>query len=141
MIKKIVTIVILSFMLVSTAYAGTYMFNDKASKIRSWMASNGESGSAYDMLMAHFSGLSGLANGTLYDHVDATLTNLGYTGTLNDKLSAFFVATTSVANPRDAERAFWANSSYSFSSGGGGFIFVDNNNFIFIDGNNFIFVN
>lgn len=116
--KKLLSIILILSIICTNVYAGTYMFSDKPSKISRWLAVKGYGGSVYDALNGYFSSLSGLSNGTLYDHVNATLVNLGYTGTMEDKLATFFVTTTSIGNPRDAERAFWDNDSYSFGVNG-----------------------
>jgi len=141
--KKII-ITILILLLAQTAYAGTYMFRDKASKIDRWLIAKGESGTTYDMLNSNFASYSTLSEGTLRDHVGNVMGQHGYTGTIEEQLASFFTSTTSVAGWGDAERAFWVNDSYTFnpsSGSGGGFIFVDGNNFVFTDGNNFVFVN
>lgn len=111
--KKLIIILLLLFCFVPQSFAGTYMFSDKPSHIKRWLAVKGYGGSTYDALMAYFSSLSGLSEGTLYDHVNATLINLGYTGSMNDMLNAFFTTTTGQSG-NDGERAFWGNDSYSF---------------------------
>jgi hypothetical protein len=140
--NKLITLTMLLIFLTVNAYAGTYMFRDKADNIDRWLEAKGESGSTYDMLFSQFSGFSTLSVGSLYDHVDNVMVQFGYSGTLQDKLTGFFEATTSQRGRGDAERSFWANDSYSFDpnpSEPGNFVFVDTNNFTFIDGNNFTF--
>ena len=133
---------LLALLLTTSVYAGTYMFRDKASNIDRWLTAKGESGSTYDMLYSNFSAYSTLGAGTLYDHVDNVMSQHGYSGTMDDKLSGFFETTTSVSGRGDAERSFWANDSYTFDpspSEAGNFTFIDGNNFVFVDGNNFVF--
>ena len=117
--KKIIT-AILVLLLAQTAYAGTYMFREKASKINRWLEAKGESGSTYDMLNSNFSGYSTLAAGTLRDHVGNVMGQHGYTGTVEDQLAGFFTTTTSTIGWGDAERAFWVNDTYTFDPSGGG---------------------
>ena len=117
--KKVFITILIMLIMCQTAYAGTYMFRDKASRIARWLAVKGHTGTVYDALISYFSDKSGLTGATLYDNVNQTMLDLGYNGTIRDKLDAFFIDTTSVTGAADAERAFWANDSYDFGTGTG----------------------
>ncbi len=91
-------------------------FRDKPNRILAWLQSKGESGTYHDALMSYFQGKSGLSSGTLYDHIHSTLRALGYSGDLDDMLSAHYISQTSVSHRGDAERAFWGDTSLDFGT-------------------------
>jgi hypothetical protein len=89
-------------------------YNAKRDKMRQWFSAKGYSGTLSDQMQGYFSNLSGLSNGTLHDHVNKVLSANGYSGTTEDMLRKNFVDATGISNPKDAERAFFDNSSYGF---------------------------
>ena len=93
-----------------------YPFNEKDSKIGAWARAKGFSGLPYDAIYGYFQSLSGISRGTLYDHINVVATANQATGTLKDKLNYIFQNRTGISNPKDAERAFWNNTSLEFSS-------------------------
>lgn len=113
MTKYINTLIIIFILIASTSYAD--MFRGKPSDIKRWLNAKGCGGSYSDALRCYFEGLSNLSSGTLYDHINDVMNQHGYTGTLGDKLGAFFTAKTGVSDRRDAERSFWDNDSLNFS--------------------------
>lgn len=93
-------------------------FKAKRSDVKEWFNSKGYSGTLHDSATGYFQNKSGLGAGTLYDHMDKTLSDLGYAGTLRDKLDTFFIAEKGGVYPVDAERAFFADQSADFGGGG-----------------------
>lgn len=91
------------------------LFSEKPSTIRSWLSVKGFNGSFHNALLQYFSSISTLSNGTLYDHINESLSILGYTGTLRDKLAAFFIDKTGISDRRDAERNFFSSNTNSFN--------------------------
>lgn len=69
---------------------------------------------------AYFKSKSGLADGSINDHISATLNGLGYTpakGSLNDRLRAFYKAKLSYigdASFADLENLFYSNTALDF---------------------------
>ena len=118
--RKLIALIVMLSLLATNAFAGTYMFREKASKIDRWLEAKGESGTTYDKLRNHFRGYSNLASGSLYDDVNDVMGQFGYSGALDDRLTGFFQAQTSQPNRYEAERAWWSNDSYSFDPSGGG---------------------
>ena len=53
--------------------------------------------------------------GSPADLLDLRLRNLGYTGTLQDKLNRFFQVKTGAINSNDAERLFFLNTGLDFT--------------------------
>lgn len=83
------------------------------------------------MAMAYFSNISGLASGTVFDHISKSLSNIGFNqGELGDQLTSFFQSVTGQSSRVDAEFAFWGSGSSSFS---GGNIVKDTDGFILTD--------
>ena len=92
------------------------LFTVPQSRVLGWLNAKGFNGEFTDALRTYFQTKSGLATGNeVGDHISKTLSSLGYTGTLDDKLRAFYVAKTGIAYCRDAEAAFYNNSSLDFS--------------------------
>lgn len=95
-------------------------FNAKTSLIRTWINGKGYSGSVENALFTYFQANSSLSQGTIFDHLNNGLGIAGYSGTLADRLTTMFQAKTGISNRKDAERAFFGNTSLDFFSGGGG---------------------
>lgn len=96
------------------------IFVERPDKILQFMNANGYSGTYYDAVYEYFQQLSSLSQGTLEDHVNDVIVQAGFvTGTLQDKLTAFFVDATGISDRRDAERSFWQNTSNSFGGSNG----------------------
>lgn len=91
-------------------------FKAKDSIILQWANAKGYSGTARDAMLQHLQESSNLSSGTISDHLDDVLNQLGYTGTIEDKLSGHFISTTGISNPKDAERNFFSNSSNDIGS-------------------------
>lgn len=87
------------------------LFKARASLMISWFNAKGYSGTLMDMLHEYFQNQSGLAVGTLYDHINKSING---TGNARQNLDAFFKESTGIDYPRDAERAFFENTDYSF---------------------------
>lgn len=85
-----------------------------------WLGNKGYGGTLSDALTSYFKTTSGLTNGTLEDHMRATMNQLGFTGTLSDQLNAYYVDQTGIAYVPDAARAFWNSFGLTFTPGGGG---------------------
>lgn len=90
-------------------------FSAKPSLILSWLNSKGFGGSVYDALVRQFTTLAGSSKGTLDDLVNRHFGNLGYTGTMQDKINSFFIASTGLTHPQDAQTAFFSNTAMSLS--------------------------
>ena len=90
-------------------------FTAKDSLINGWLSQKGYSGSVYDKLNNYLMSQSGLSNGTISDQINTILNSRGFDGSLRDKISRFFSIKMGVTNPRDAERAFWGDSTQDFS--------------------------
>jgi hypothetical protein len=133
--KKIIVLLFL-ILFVGNAEAQFFYFREKPSRIHQWMNAKGYSGSTYDMSYAYFQSLSGLSEGTLYDHLVKVLGDLGYTGTIRDQLSSFFQEKTGVSGHREAESAFWADSNLDFNlqsfDPGDGLLLTDDSSFLLL---------
>lgn len=94
------------------------LFVARPNIIDNWFGQKGYTGELFDKMLTYFQTKSGLANGTLDDHIVATVTGLGYSGTLQDQLGSFFDSQVgSVGTRVDNEIAFWNNSNLDFSNG------------------------
>lgn len=93
-----------------------FPFNARKSLISSWFEAKGYSGSLTDMMTKYFQSVSGITSGTLFDHINATLTPTVPNGTLQDRLNYLFSQRTGISNRIDAEIAFWSNSLNSFQA-------------------------
>lgn len=94
------------------------LFVARPNTIDNWFGQKGYTGELFDKMLSYFQTKSGITNGTLDDHIVATLTGLGYTGTLQDKLSSFFDSQVGSLGTRvDNEIAFWNNFNLDFSNG------------------------
>jgi hypothetical protein len=96
------------------------VFHAKPSLIKNFMVVKGYGGSVYDASFGYFQSLSGISDGTLYDHINGTLLARGYSGSIEDMLGAFFITETGISDRDDAERAFWNDTTNGFDGGGGG---------------------
>lgn len=92
-------------------------FRSPIGLLKSWFQAKGFDGSPYDSAIGYFQSKSGLSEGTLYDHIMKTLEDNGFSGTIDDRLSSFFISKMSIADRRDAERSFFKDTSQDFSGG------------------------
>ena len=81
-----------------------------------WLNAKGYSGTTYDALYTYFQSKSGIGTATLLDHITKTMSGLGYISGVQDNLTTFFQSQTGISNRKDAERAFWMDSSLDFAS-------------------------
>ena len=90
------------------------IFIDKPSNIKRWLNAKGYPGSYPNALYNYFSYISGIRSGTIFDHIDKTLSLWGLSGTLQDKLTDFFIRNTGINERRTAERSFFNNDNKTF---------------------------
>lgn len=92
------------------------LFSTKPSIIHNWLnAKSYTGGTVHDALVTLFTGESGLSGATMTDMVDKALGKMGFTGSPHEKVRTFFIFKTEIAHPRDAERAFWSDTTYDFA--------------------------
>lgn len=117
-----------------------HLFVARPNIIDIWFSQKGYNGELHDKMLSYFQVKSGIASGTLYDHVLATLTKLGYAGTLQDQLATFFDAQVGSKGTRvDNEISFWQNFTLDFGSSiPAGAIQDDSGNYIKDDAGNYI---
>lgn len=94
-------------------------FYEKPDKILQWLRAKGYTGTFSDAMLKYAKDNSSIAQGSMFDHLNASLTRAGYSeADLNDKLTTMFQAKTGVSNRKDAERKFFQdNNLQMFSSG------------------------
>lgn len=86
-----------------------------------WLAAKGRAGNVNEMLLQHFISLNSYLSGaTLRDYLVATLGPLvvqpgDSVPELKRIIDLFFITKMSIADPVQAEAAFWADSSKEFN--------------------------
>lgn len=87
---------------------------------------------------------SGIETGTINDIKFTYLGNLGYTGTLNDRLRNWMLDATGAGSGTMNDLIYGCfeatTACADYGADGNNFVFVDTNDFMFIDDNNFMFV-
>lgn len=106
---------------------------EKPSKILQWLNAKGYSGTNEDAFITYVQNGSPLTSGTMEDHLRARLNASGYSGTLDDMLTTMFQSKTGVSNRKDAERAFFGDSSLDFFSSVSGNVVTDDADFTITD--------
>lgn len=111
-------------------------FHAKQSLILSWLNAKGYSGTIGDAFRTYVQSGSSFNPGTVYDHLVDRLYSAGYSGGLQDMLTTMFQSKTSISNRKDAERAFFSDSSLDFFSSGGENLITDTDGNQITDTNN-----
>ena len=122
--KKILVILLLLVSLPAHALIGAITPNSGESIEETWIEFLQDNGAFSPTILdaeAEFLNARGVALGNLTDRWMTYLGNLGYTGTLSERVAA------------------WRAAGNPIGVVGDNFIFYDTNNFTFYDGNNFVF--
>lgn len=88
----------------------------KPSFVLQWLSGKGYDGqqSLTDKFMAYMQ-TKGATGSTLSESFNQVLSNLGYTGTFQDKKQSFYIKKTSILHPKDAELTFYNTNSLDFT--------------------------
>lgn len=91
------------------------LFRIRPSFILNWLNTKGQGGKTLVDGFGAYLQTKGASNAaTLSEALNQSLSSLGFTGTLGDKLNSFYIAKTGIGNPVDAEMAFY-NGTGDFS--------------------------
>lgn len=87
-------------------------------KIMNWLRAKGYgTGTLEDRMNGYFKATSGLNVGTIEDHYVKALSIAGFnTGTIKDRTRKMLVTRTGISDFKDAERAFFLNTSLDMFS-------------------------
>lgn len=89
----------------------------RPNKVKEWFNAKGFPGTLANAEKNYFKSKSSLTTGTTYDHMRNALFGLqgGFVGTIQDQLTAFFQSKMNMNNRKQAEKAFFNDTSLDFS--------------------------
>lgn len=94
------------------------LFQVRPQVVLDWLNAKSQGGNSLNDGMTAYLKTKGATNpATLGEAFNQVLSSLGYTGTLSDKLGAFYKSKTGIGYGPDAERAFYNSPSLDFSNG------------------------